>query len=205
MRSVAILCALAAVFWLVLFSPWTVGLANFWSFMVVFASILAGSALLIDRGRLAQIYAFKPRYVVIGVASAVVLYLVFYLGNLVSTRLFTFAESQVAGIYASRAQASPALIALLLLAWIGPAEEVFWRGFVQRRLGERIGPVRGYILASLVYGGVHVWAFNFMLLMAALVAGLFWGAMFIKYGSVWPGIISHALWDAAIFVIWPIQ
>ncbi|GAJ01964.1 unnamed protein product, partial [marine sediment metagenome] len=73
------------------------------------------------------------------------------------------------------------------------------------RLGEQFGPVRGYILASLVYGGVHLWAFNFMLLAAALVAGLFWGAMFIKYGSVWPGIISHALWDAAIFVIWPVQ
>ncbi|MBA7710913.1 hypothetical protein ES703_119863 [subsurface metagenome] len=154
---------------------------------------------------MAQIYAFKSRYVVIGVASAVVLYLVFYLGNLVSTRLFAFAESQVAGIYASRAQAAPALIALLLLAWIGPAEEVFWRGFVQRRLGEQVGPVRGYILASLVYGGVHAWAFNFMLLMAALVAGLFWGAMLLRYGSVWPGIISHALWDAAIFVIWPVQ
>lgn len=172
--------------------------------MVVFASILAGFALLIDRSRLAKIYAFRPRYILIGAASALVLYLVFYLGDIISTQLFTFAESQVAGIYASRAQAAPALIALLL-AWIGPAEEVFWRGFVQRRLGERAGPVRGYILVSLVYGGVHAWAFNFMLLAAALVAGLFWGAMLLRYGSVWPGIISHALWDAAIFVIWPLQ
>ncbi len=205
MRAVAVLCALAAGFWLVLFFPWTAGRVNFWGLMAAAAGVLACSALALDRARLVQIYTFQSRYVVIGAASAVILYFVFYLGNAISTRLFAFAGSQVEGIYAGKTQASPAFIAVLLLAWIGPAEEVFWRGFVQRRLGERVGPVRGYILASLVYGGVHLWAFNFMLLMAALVAGLFWGAMLLRYGSVWPGIISHALWDVAIFVIWPIQ
>ncbi|UCD38850.1 MAG: CPBP family intramembrane metalloprotease, partial [Fidelibacterota bacterium] len=195
MRPVVLLSMLAAIFWLVLFSPWTADWLNFWTKMVFSTGVLACSALFLDRHRLAAIYTFNLRYLVIGVASAAVLYLVFYIGDIVSSSLFAFARPQVANIYVSKAQAHPALIGLLLLAWIGPAEEIFWRGFVQQRLGTRFGSLKGYLITGFIYGGVHIWAFNFMLIMAALVAGLFWGAMFIKYGSVWPGIVSHALWD----------
>ncbi|UCH11469.1 MAG: CPBP family intramembrane metalloprotease [Fidelibacterota bacterium] len=205
MKPVVQLGTLAAIFWLFLFSPWTSGWMNFWGQMVSFTGILAGSALLIDWRRLDPIYGFQPNHALIGVVSAVVLYLIFFLGDLGSSAILAFAGSQVENIYASKAQASPLLIGGLLLVWIGPAEEIFWRGFIQRRLGERFGVWKGYLLGCLIYGGVHLWALNFMLFMAALVAGLFWGAMFIKYGSVWPGIISHALWDVAIFVIWPID
>jgi membrane protease YdiL (CAAX protease family) len=27
--------------------------------------------------------------------------------------------------------------------------------------------------------------------------------MFLRYRSVWPGLISHALWDVAAFVLFP--
>jgi membrane protease YdiL (CAAX protease family) len=205
MRPILILGALAAVFWLLLFSPWTSGWFNFWGQMVIYTGVLAGSALVLDRRQLASVYRFQRRFTVIGVVSAVVLYLVFYLGNRASTSILAFAGAQIENIYASKAQISPLLVGGLLLVWIGPAEEIFWRGFIQRRLGERLGAPKGYLLGSLIYGGVHLWSLNFMLIMAALVAGFFWGAMFIKYDSVWPGLISHALWDVAIFVIWPIQ
>jgi membrane protease YdiL (CAAX protease family) len=44
-----------------------------------------------------------------------------------------------------------------------------------------------------------------MLTMAALVAGLAWGIMYRffpeKFGAI---IISHALWDVAVFIWFPI-
>jgi membrane protease YdiL (CAAX protease family) len=107
-------------------------------------------------------------------------------------------------IYRSREQASSLIIGILLFLWIGPAEEVFWRGFVQHRLSKRLGEMQGYVFTSLIYASVHIWAFNLMLFLAALICGLFWGGLFKRYRSVWPVLISHAVWDVAIFILFPI-
>ena len=205
MKAVTLLGALAAAFWFSMFSPWTAGLVNFWAVMLAATALLAGSALALDRGRLRDLYAFRPVHLLIGVCSAVVLYVVFYAGDLVASRLFDFARPEVGRIYGTREQAPALFIALALLLWIGPAEEVFWRGFVQNRLSERFGTVWGWLAASLAYTLVHVWSFNPMLLVAAAVCGLFWGAVFARCKSVWPGLVSHALWDVTIFVMLPIQ
>ena len=141
----------------------------------------------------------------IGVGSAAVLYLVFLIGDAISAQIFSFAKLEVSSMYRSREQASSLIIGILLFLWIGPAEEVFWRAFVQHRLSKRFGEIRGYLFSSLIYAGVHVWAFNLMLFLAALLCGLFWGALFKRYRSVWPGLISHAVWDVAIFVLFPIR
>ena len=199
MRAVVLLVLLATLFWFLIFSPWTYGKLNFWGEMLAATGVLALSGLYLDRQSLKAIYFFKSSYIFIGIGSALVLYLVFLLGNTISRELFDFAQNQVSNIYLSREQASPAL------GWIGPADEIFWRGFVQRRLFQKIGLGFGYLLTSLLYALIHIWAFNFMLFGAALVCGLFWGFLFLYYRSVWPGLISHALWDTAVFVLFPIQ
>ena len=96
-----------------------------------------------------------------------------------------------------------------LLFVIGPAEELFWRGYVQRTLsrvltGKKAADI-AFILTALVYALVHIWSFNFMLVMAALVAGAAWGFFYRLCPKALPAlIISHALWDALVFVILPI-
>ncbi len=205
MRPVDGLCLVAAAFWFLMFSPWTAPHLNFWATMVAATAFLAGCALWLDRRRLPELYPFRPAHVAIGLVSAAVLYGVFWTGNAVSTQFFHFARPEIADIYSTKAQAAPWTIGLLLLFWIGPAEEIFWRGFVQERLYARYGRAGGYVAASLVYAAIHVFAFNFMLFMASLICGLFWGAMYLKYRSVWPGLISHAVWDVFIFVIVPVQ
>jgi len=196
---------IAAAFWFFMFSPLTAGMANFWFIMVIATGTLGALALTNDRHDLKTLYAFEPRWIVIGLASAVLLYLVFIFGHRISALLFEFSRPQISGIYSTRSQASPAVIGTLLLLWIGPGEEIFWRGFAQRRLAARYGAWKGFLITSLVYAGVHIWAFNFMLFMASLICGLFWGLMYLKYRSVWPGLISHGVWDLAIFVLLPIQ
>lgn len=173
MRSVAPLCSLAGFFWFLIFSPWTYGRLNFWGAISAATFTLAGIALSIQRERTSTIYSFKPSHLMIGIASAAVLYLAFFLGDMVATSFFSFAKTQVSAIYRVRDQASPVLIGLILLLVTGPGEEVFWRGFVQHQLAAQSSDVKGYLSAALIYAGVHVFSLNFMLFMAALLCGLF--------------------------------
>lgn len=88
---------------------------------------------------------------------------------------------------------------------IGPAEEIFWRGYVQRTFSAKWGPVSGFIAATAVYSLVHVGSCNFMLVMAALVAGGFWGLAYrFRPDRLGALVVSHAVWDAAVFVWFPI-
>jgi membrane protease YdiL (CAAX protease family) len=44
-----------------------------------------------------------------------------------------------------------------------------------------------------------------MLVGAAAVAGAFWGAMYARLGRLAPVIVSHALWSAVIFAVFPMR
>jgi len=205
MKALAIFCSLAAVMWFVVFSPWTNPHINFWLAMTISSAALAFLALIIDRKNLGTIYSFQPKFIVIGVTSAVVLYLIFLMGHFISTKIFSFASDQIQKIYISRQQASPLTITLLLLFIIAPAEEIFWRGFVQTKLSTRLGQIKGLLLATFIYAIVHIWSFNFMLVASAAICGAFWGLLYYRYKSVWPVILSHAIWDMVIFVLLPIK
>ena len=102
-----------------------------------------------------------------------------------------------------------ALVFRLLLFLIGPAEEFFWRGYVQRTLGKLLpgehASDHAFLLTAAVYALVHVWSFNFMLVMAALTAGLVWGLVYRLRPAWLPAlVVSHAVWDALVFIIIPI-
>lgn len=202
--SVWALSLLACGFWFAMFSPWTKEAVNFWYTMLIATGVLGSFALSLGRAELARVYRFEPRHIVMGVVFAAALYGVFYVGRIVSTALFPFAAGQIKNIYATRSQASPAMIATALMTWIGPSEEVFWRGFVQDRLMRKYGDLKGFAITTAIYAVVHVWAFNFMLFGAALICGLFWGFIYLRTRTLWPGLISHALWDATIFVFLPV-
>ena len=90
-------------------------------------------------------------------------------GDNMSSWMFDFARPQVDSIYGMKEGESPWLLAALLLLLIGPAEEIFWRGYVQRTLSKRWNPNAGFVVATLIYALVHAGSCNFMLVMAALV------------------------------------
>ena len=140
----------------------------------------------------------------LGVGLAVGLWCFFWLGDKVSQLLFSFARPQVDAIYDMGSSFPRWAIALLLLFVIGPAEELFWRGFVQRRMAERWGAWGGFAVATLCYTLVHVWSGNLMLLLAAAACGFCWGLLYCLLPKRLPALIlSHALWDAAAFVFFP--
>jgi membrane protease YdiL (CAAX protease family) len=132
------------------------------------------------------------------------LYLFFLVGGF-AAKLFNFADRGVQDIYTIRGQAPLGIIAVAIFFLIGPAEEFFWRGFIQHRLGKRYGDTIGLLAAAFFYAIGHIWSFNFMLILTAGICGLFWGYIFNRYKSLWPVVISHAVWDLTIFVLLPIK
>ncbi|MBO4455283.1 MAG: CPBP family intramembrane metalloprotease [Bacteroidales bacterium] len=206
MRKLIIAITVAAGLWFYMFSPWTQGAPNFWIVMSVAAVTLTTLGLVFTADRAELLIVEKPALQLLGgVVLAFALWGIFWIGDKLSGLMFSFARPEVDAVYSMK-QGLPAwLIAVLLLLLIGPAEEFFWRGYVQRTLCGKIGANWALVATALIYALVHIWSFNFMLIMAALVAGAVWGIVYRLCPKALPAlIISHALWDALVFVVLPI-
>ncbi len=194
---------IAFIFWFIMFSPWTSSRVNFWVMMVISTGLLTIYSLYIERTNLKEIYSWQIRWIIIGLLSACSLYMLFWCGNILSEEILDFAKEEVLDIYSTKEQGNKIIIGFLLLLWIGPAEEIFWRGFTQNLLSKKITPVSALLINSLIYSLVHIWSFNLMLISAALICGLLWGYIYMKHKNVIPCIISHAIWDLFVFIIIP--
>jgi membrane protease YdiL (CAAX protease family) len=190
---------LAALFWFVTFYlTW----ASFWIKISFSAATLAILSLLLQPNRKERI-RIDARAVALGLASAAILYFIFWTGKAVSELILPFSGGQIGGIYDKGAGTPMWVIALLLFFVTGPSEELYWRGYLQKNLMMRYGQWQGWLLATAIYAAVHIWSFNFMLIGAAAVAGAFWGAMYWRLKNLTPVIISHSVWSALIFAVFP--
>ena len=190
---------LAALFWFVTFYlTW----ASFWIKISFSAATLAILSLLLQPNRKERI-RIDARAVALGLASAAILYFIFWTGKAVSELILPFSGGQIGGIYDKGAGTPMWVIALLLFFVTGPSEELYWRGYLQKNLMMRYGQWQGWLLATAIYAAVHIWSFNFMLVGAAAVAGAFWGAMYWRLKNLTPVIISHSVWSAVIFAVFP--
>ena len=205
MKKLLFTIILATVLWTVMFSPWTAPHVNFWWMMTASACTLSVCATIFQPGWWRKVKV-TPAEILLGVAIAVALWGVFWVGDKMSQLLFDFARPQVDTIYSMKNGESPWLLTALMLFLIGPAEEIFWRGYVQQTLSTRWSPNVGFVVTTLVYALVHAGSFNFMLTMAALVAGAAWGLLYRFFPQHFAAIIlSHALWDVAVFIWLPIM
>ena len=188
-----------------MFSPWTAPHVNFWIMMTCSGLTLTLYSTWAEP-RWWKDVKFDLQNIVAGVLIAVVLWGVFWVGDRLSSLMFDFARPQVDMIYGMKAGENPWVLTALMLFIIGPAEEIFWRAYIQKNLSRRWNPNVGFVLTTLVYSLVHISKFNFMLIMAAAVAGFVWGLAYRffpeKLGAI---IISHALWDCAVFIWFPIM
>ena len=204
MKRVLFTILLAFVLWTIMFSPLTAPYVNFWWMMTASACTLAAFATCF-RPDWWKLLKWTPANVLLGVLIAVALWCTFWIGDKVSAWMFDFARPQVDTIYGMKEGESPWLLTALMLFLIGPAEEIFWRGYVQRTLSERWSPNAGFLVTTAIYALVHAGSCNFMLTMAALVAGVAWGALYRFYPQRFSAILlSHALWDVAVFIWFPI-
>ncbi len=204
MKRLTFTIILAAVLWSIMFLPVTAPHINFWWMMTGSACILSTLSTIFNPGWWKRV-KLSGRGVLEGIAIAVALWGIFWIGDKLSQIIFNFARGQVDLIYGMKEGESPWLLTALMLLLIGPAEEIFWRGYVQQTLQNKWNPNAGFVVTTLIYAIVHAGSCNFMLVMAALVAGAAWGLLYRLFPDKFFAIIlSHALWDVAVFVWFPI-
>jgi membrane protease YdiL (CAAX protease family) len=85
------------------------------------------------------------------------------------------------------------VVTLLGLCFLVPiAEEVVFRGLIQRIFSRNMGPVIGVLLAGAVFGAVHL---NAHLLVSITVFGWFLGFLFEATGNLAYPMVAHAIFN----------
>ena len=175
---------------------------RFWSRMTSTGLGLGSYALVADPS-LARRLRVRPSDVLVGLASAGILYGTFQLGDRFARRFVPAGGDDIEAIYGLRALRPRGEVAARLAAVIAPAEELFWRGLVQETLMARWGRWRGAALAAAAYGGVHLVTGNFTLFGAAGVAGAHWCLLYAAGAPLGALLVSHVTWDVWIFLLQP--
>ncbi|MBN1633068.1 MAG: CPBP family intramembrane metalloprotease [Ignavibacteria bacterium] len=177
---------------------------NFWISMAVSTTILSVISFAHYRDHFKKEYNYI-REIIIGIASAVILYGVFYLGKIIldSSALIPNLEQNISGVYASKGIIPEWVIAILLFFPAGFGEEIFWRGYIQRKFSEKYGKMLALIITVFFYTTVHISTLNPVLMLAAFIAGIYWGLIFIWRGNIIAPLVSHMVWDPVIFIILP--
>ncbi len=179
---------------------------HFWGQMAITALVLTSLAFFFRNDDIRRQLAISkeqlPYIIALGLLSGVFLYFIFMIGNDLANHFISFGKAGIGGIYGFGNNMDPRMIAFLLLFIIGPGEEIFWRGYLQKTFVRHYGRL-GVLFGVLAYAGVHLASGNPMLLLAAFSAGLFWALLYHYYKNLWVNIISHAFWDLIAFVVFP--
>jgi hypothetical protein len=205
--SFAVLLLAVALF-VPLFLTQGIGPFDFWWWMTANLLVLLGIVSFADpqwRHELAADLGNRhARKAMLGLLSAVALYGIFWLGDKATRYLLADAAHDISAVYAFQGQAPALRIVLLMLFVIGPGEELFWRGFLQRRLEGTLGQWSGWLSATALYASIHLATGNPILVLAAGVCGAFWGWLYLRYRSMFLNAVSHTVWDLVIFVLFPL-
>ncbi len=183
---------------------------NFWLMMSISTLLLAAFAWILGRPLMRK-NEWNRRNIGMGLLSAAILYGVFWMGHQVLLLaenilpLLSHRAENLSAIYANRGELPALWNALLLFFPIGFSEELYWRGLVQKHFTTRMSGLAAFLLAATIYTAVHIPTGNVVLILAALVCGIFWGGLYLWSGSLVPVLISHMVWDPLIFVIFPIH
>ena len=142
------------------------------------------------------------KYITYGVISGIILFGVFWIGHSIIEMLNLPFTKQISRLY-GRFSPSQLWHYIVLILIIVPGEEIFWRGFVQKRILKFMNAPVGIILSAILYTSVHFYSSQWILAFAAFVAGLFWGFLYRWKKSMPLVIVSHLTFDLFLFVLLP--
>jgi membrane protease YdiL (CAAX protease family) len=189
--TVVIGVVIAAAGWGAMFAA---GRRHFWTRAAVAGAAVAIYAVAVEPHVIGHLLT-RPRWeldLALGVASGVALFVIFWIGEQLLVIVLPTLAAEVGDLYAVRGETRPAYVPLIL-AIAGPGEELFFRGLIQQRAG--------FALALVVYAGVHLWERKVILVVAALIGGLYWGALLSLTGGLVAPIVSHLVW-AMLIIVW---
>ena len=197
----AVVIALGAVAVAVVWRLVARGVATVWGAMSVVLAVAAVVALLAEDVHLSR----RIAPVVATLAGAGI-----GLGLYVATRVFVrlvarfpaFAH-HTADVYGERHDVSLAVALFLALAVVAPAEEAFWRGFVQARLGDAMSPLAGALAAWGLYVAANLASGKLPIVAAAVVGGAVWGGLAFWTRGVLASVACHVVWAGLMILLPP--
>jgi membrane protease YdiL (CAAX protease family) len=142
----------------------------------------------------------------LGLVSAAVLYLVFYLGGAVVDSLHPFgitsaSENSIYSLIAS--PSNPLFVQVALLLFDSAGYEAFFRGVLQSRLQARIG-IAAAPAVALLDAGLHLFTLNPIWVGGTFITDVVWGITFYYGKGTQSSFTSHFVWDLAIFILRPV-
>ena len=106
----------------------------------------------------------------------------------------------------------PAVYVAAALYWItinSVLEEYVWRWFVFRKFELLTNGAFAVLLSAFFFSVHHFVALtlyfdlglNLLCCFGIMIGGMTWSWLYLKYRSIWPGYLSHAMVDVAVFAI----
>lgn len=93
---------------------------------------------------------------------------------------------------------------LLLIFIVSAGEEMFWRGYVQQQLKRYTSPFWAVVITALLFSLALAISGFIPGAIAAIVAGLLWGALYEWKKSLPLIIVSHVVFTLLLFLVLPL-
>ena len=140
---------------------------------------------------------------ILGAASAVLLYLVYYLlwSSLRGLHVF---EYNVSRVYSAVGGEAGILEVLFLIFPISTGFEVFYRGYIQGLLTGRVKWLYAVLVPASIDALLHAVTGNPVFMLATLFSDFWWGITLLLTRNLLSSVVSHAAWDIFIFVVYPL-
>ncbi len=131
----------------------------------------------------------------IGIAAGGAWLLATHIGVRVLGRVVPSFLRELSGLYHLAEGDTAARIVGPLIA-MAIAEELLFRGLIQG--------TAGFAVAVVAYGAVQLVERKWILVLAALLGGVVWGALFAWRDGLVAPIVAHALWTTTLTLVWPL-
>ncbi len=161
--------------------------------------ILILTAYLFDRGLVSRDRVFKLDFITLKwipliIFTAVIFFMLYYITN--TLRDITL----IGDLFKKGGDISKAEFYIFMIFVIPTIDEIFFRGYLQYHLMNRIGIKAAYIVASLIYTLYFIFTQNIWIMLFFLILGLYMGYIFLKNKSIILNITLHALLMFLIFI-----
>ncbi len=142
--------------------------------------------------------------VVVGVAVGIAMSFVIWWLYPLSIAILPPIEDQVETLYALLRQPPGPIRAFPLLLLVVAAEELVWRGLAIDVFSEMLGPWKAVLVSALLYVLPQIAFRSPLLMIIALLCGLVWGALRVRFKGLAAPLSAHIIWDVLVFIMYPV-
>lgn len=133
-----------------------------------------------------------------GIGSGVLMYGLFFIGYTSTEWLPGEVNQTISNLFYQLKPENLWQLAVLILIII-PAEEIFWRGFIQRKLHQYFSSTISIFITAVLSGSVFYFSGEWIWMAAAFVGALYWGILYAWKRSLPMLILSHLTFDLLFF------